>query len=299
MNIKLYNRYTEQFEQEKVYGEAAVEWLYGGGIGSVFAPFLAGKWFSKMYGSLQDTSWSQGKVLPFIENFNINMDEYETTSDDPTKPFSSFNDFFIRKFKPGKREFATGKAMAAPAEARYFGSNCLGENTSVPVKGKFLNPLDMIKDSQYKDRFVGGPFYIARLCPVDYHRYHYPDNGKTLEQFRQHGPLHSVNPLALKFRPSLFLENEREVSILETENFGLLAYIEVGAICVGKIVQSHKEESFGRGAEKGYFLFGGSTVIVLGELGKWELSDDIVNHTRNNVETYIHLGDEIAQAKTE
>jgi phosphatidylserine decarboxylase len=84
------------------------------------------------------------------------------------------------------------------------------------------------------------------------------------------------------------------VTIVQTENFGRLAYIEVGAICVGKIVQSHRwNKPFMRGEEKGYFLFGGSTVIVIGEKGLWKPSQDILTNTINGIETYLHLGQEV------
>ncbi len=130
---------------------------------------------------------------------------------------------------------------------------------------------------------------------MDYHRFHYPDGGYTLDAFPVHGKLHSVNPIALKKRGSIFLENERRVSILETKSFGKLAYIEVGATMVGKIVQTHTGKSFQRGAEKGYFLFGGSTVIVIGEAGKWIPDQDLLENTSNNLETYIKLGSPIAK----
>jgi phosphatidylserine decarboxylase len=109
------------------------------------------------------------------------------------------------------------------------------------------------------------------------------------------GAFDSVNPFALQFKNQIFIQNERYVSILQTENFGRLAYIEVGAICVGKIVQTHRwNKSFLRGEEKGYFLFGGSTVIVLGEKGAWKPSRDICTNTANGIETYLHLGQEVA-----
>ena len=109
------------------------------------------------------------------------------------------------------------------------------------------------------------------------------------------GDYFSVNPLALRFKGDIFIKNERRVSILETKNFGKLAYIEVGATCVGKINQSFDEEnSFNRGDEKGYFLFGASTVVVIGEPGKWKVSEDIVKNSNNNIETYIKIGDTIA-----
>jgi len=107
-----------------------------------------------------------------------------------------------------------------------------------------------------------------------------------------------VNPLALKMKQDILMTNERHVTIVETKNFGKLAYIEVGAVCVGKIVQSQplvKGGSFKRGDEKGYFLFGGSTVIVVGEKGKWKPSQDILDYTKKGMETYIQLGMSVAQ----
>ena len=90
--------------------------------------------------------------------------------------------------------------------------------------------------------------------------------------------------------------NEREVTILETENFGKLAYVEVGATCVGKIQQTHRENTFHRGDEKGMFLFGGSTVIVIGEPGKWVIDDRILKHTENGIEAYLKMGQSIGRA---
>jgi phosphatidylserine decarboxylase len=104
-----------------------------------------------------------------------------------------------------------------------------------------------------------------------------------------------VNPIALRKRGDLLFRNEREVTILETKNFGRIAYVEVGAICVGKIVQTFQgDRDFNRGEEKGYFLFGGSTVIVIGERGSFTLDADLVAKSADGMESLIHLGDGIA-----
>ena len=119
-----------------------------------------------------------------------------------------------------------------------------------------------------------------------------------MDSFPISGQYHSVNPLALKAKPEILIVNERRASILETQDFGKLAYIEVGAAMVGKIVQSHDETAaHHQGAEKGYFLFGGSTVILLGEKGKWAPSSDILENTEAGIETYLHLGEEVAELK--
>ena len=296
--ITIHNRYTNQLEEEKVYGDRMVRFAYGNRVGKSLGRLIASRSLSKLYGLSQDMRYSSRKIAKFMDTFQIRREDYEKGSfpDQPIeKSYRNFNEFFIRKFRPGIREFTQDTSkLAAFSEARYFGHENIHNGLKVPVKGAMLNALDLLGDLELAKEFDGGAFLIARLCPVDYHRYHYPDNGSTLKAFQIKGNYHSVNPLALQFRPDIFMKNERRVSILETENFGKLAYIEVGATCVGKIVQSFDEsKKFSRGDEKGYFLFGGSTVIVYGQKGRWVPSSDIIKNTELGIETYIHLGDEV------
>lgn len=297
--IKYFNRVTGQPEIEKVYGDAFIKFLYTSVAGQRVGTVFTNKYFSKIYGAVQDLPQSHKKVRPFIEKFNIPIDEYEPgtrPSLDVRDSYRTFNEFFIRRFKLGKRPFvAEPDRMPAFAEARYVGFEAINEKGLYPVKGHFLKAKDLIGNDQVSKIFEGGPLLIARLCPVDYHRYHYPDNGRVLDNFRVPGAYDSVNPLALRYKNQIFIKNERHVSILQTENFGRLAYIEVGAICVGKIVQSHRwDKPFLRGEEKGYFLFGGSTVVLLGEKGAWKPSQDIITNTEKGMETYLQLGTEVA-----
>jgi phosphatidylserine decarboxylase len=182
------------------------------------------------------------------------------------------------------------------AEARYLAWPKINDQLHYPVKGNFLNFDLMLANPKWSKIFDQGPMMIARLCPVDYHRFHYPDDGNVIEHWRVQGDLHSVNPLALKYKNDIFCQNERVVSILKTQNFGHLAYIEVGATCVGKIIQSHAwEKSFKRGDEKGYFLFGGSTVILIGEKGKWLPSEDLLSNTQKEIETWVPIGTSVGE----
>lgn len=297
--IQYFNRYSGQIETEKVYGDAFVKAMYKTSLGKILAPIVTSRYLSKAYGQLQSNMFTQLKVPGFVKSYKINLDEYEPGSvqvGNQTLSYRNFNEFFIRKFKPGIRVFEqTLATMPAFSEARYFGHSTINNELKVPVKGKFLGAIELIGDKKLANDFVGGPLLIARLCPVDYHRYHYPDNGTTVKAFQIKGGFHSVNPLALRMKENIFIENERRVAILQTENFGKLAYIEVGATCVGKIVQTFDEDQpFQRGDEKGYFLFGGSTVIVLGEPGFWTPSEDILTNTAKGLETYIKLGDGVA-----
>lgn len=296
MEIKYFNRQNGNVEIEKVYGDGGVKWLYESFSGRILSHSLVRAPLSVLYGYMQNLPTSRNKIPEFVKNFDIKMEDFipeEGRSD--KDPYSSFNQFFIRQFKEGKRNFIADKGiMPAFSEARYFGYESINDDDSVPVKGKFLNSKELLQKEEWIETFKDGPLLLARLCPVDYHRFHFPDNGKVLDNYKVGGLYHSVNPIALKAKEDIFSTNVREVTIMETENFGKLAYVEVGAICVGRIVQSTDLTEFNRGDEKGYFLFGGSTVIVIGEKGKWKPSQDICDNTKNKMETYLHLGVEAA-----
>lgn len=299
--IEFFNRYTNKIEIEKVYGNAFIQFLYNNKFGQLLSPFFNSKFFSQAYGISQDTKKSAKKIPTFIQRFDINTDDYKKGSYSEKSiedSYISFNEFFIRQFNDGLRNFPMSeKKMGAFSEARYYGHSKLSDDLKLPVKGSFIRAKDLISNEKWSSYFEEGPFLIARLCPVDYHRYHYPDNGVTLDSYSIHGQFHSVNPMALKLKQDILIKNERRVSILETENFGKIAYIEVGATCVGKIIQSHDESlKYKKGDEKGYFLFGGSTVIIIGEKGAWNPSSDILENTSKGIETYIHLGDEVASS---
>ncbi len=287
--IHYWNRKEARQEEEAVYGENWIRWIYGTFPGQKLADhLLSRKFLSQLYGKYQSSQLSQHKIAPFIQEFKIPMEEFEKQT------YQNFNEFFIRKFKPEARTFtAISQEFPAFCEARYLAYEQVHETQTFPVKGQYLSPAALLGDVTRARPFEGGPLLLARLCPTDYHRFHFPDEGRILETYSIPGSLQSVNPLALKYKNEIFVTNERQVSIIETKNFGKLAYIEVGALCVGKIVQTHTASSFKRGEEKGYFLFGGSTVIVLGEKGMWKPDADLLQKTQQNQETLVQLGERI------
>lgn len=289
--ITVWNRRKQQIEVEQVYGDAPLRWVYESRLGQGLADRVLSRAFvSQLYGAYQSSVMSSRKIESFIRQFQIPMEEFEEG------PFRSFNDFFIRKFKAGFRPFAEkAEEFPAFAEARYFAFESVSQGQKFPVKGLSLDLSQLLGGEERARPFWGGPLLLARLCPTDYHRFHFPDQGQVLESYRLQGPLHSVNPVALRYRPEILETNERVVSILETQHFGKLAYIEVGALCVGKIVQTHTQSpSFQRGDEKGYFLFGGSTVIVVGQPGRWKIDSDLLEQTQAQRETLVELGQRVA-----
>lgn len=241
-------------------------------------------WLLALY---QNSGWSARQIGPFIKQHGIDMSEYKPVI------YRCFADFFDREFRPGMRPFVSPpNSMAAFAEARYFGWEKLDPDQALPVKGCSLNAEQILGTASRAAPFLDGPILLARLSPMDYHHVHYPDDGTTLDTKQLGRSLWTVQWHALQNQPDILLRNERQIHILQTRNFGRLAFVEVGAMSVGRIVQVHPVAMpFERGDEKSVFKFGGSAIVVFGEPGFWRPADDILHHTTENVETLVRLGD--------
>jgi phosphatidylserine decarboxylase len=297
MEIKFYSRTDKKIIKEDVYGERWVKWFYSLPERKLLHHWLTAQWFSKLCGFWHNLSLSRRQISSFIKNYSINIHQFlPQNGRSEESPYANFNQFFIRRFKPGVRRFVESpEQLPAFAEARYLGYALTNDQISYPVKGDFLKARDLLSNTQWEKYFEGGPMLIARLCPVDYHRFHFPDDGEILVHYTIPGKLHSVSPMAVSKVPDILITNERQVTIIDSQNFGKLAVIEIGAMGVGKIVQTYMGVWARRGEEKGYFLFGASTVILLGEKGRWQPSADITYHSKQGTETLVLLGDVVAQ----
>jgi phosphatidylserine decarboxylase len=296
LDIKYIDRNSGETLCESVSAGFLVKGLYAS-WGRIFTGPMSLPLLSKLVGWYQNRSISRRGIRPFVLKHGIRLEEFSPVHRQGA-PYRNFNEFFIREFSPGQRSFPQeGSIMGAFAEGRYLACSNFDEGTSLPIKGVNLGVRQLMGDSPRANEFIGGPALICRLCPVDYHRFHFPDEGSLGEHYRLGGRFHSVNPLALRCKGDIWFTNERQVSILETAHFKKLAMIEVGAMCVGKIVQIHSRgQQFGRGDQKGYFLFGGSTVIVIGEKGAWSPSEDLLVNTSRGFETLVRLGDRVAKS---
>lgn len=238
----------------------------------------------------QNTRRSARQIEPFIKKHGIDMRDFKPVI------YRSFADFFDREFRPDVRPFVAGPdRMAAFAEARYFGWQRISPNQRFPIKGASLNAEEILGSKDRAAPFADGPILLARLSPMDYHHVHYPDDGTTVDSAHLGRSLWTVQWHALQSQPDILIRNERQINILDTRNFGKLAFVEVGAMSVGRIVQVHPlTTAFQRGDEKSVFKFGGSATIVFGESGKWRPADDILRHTSESIETLVRLGDTVA-----
>ena len=238
----------------------------------------------------QDSPRSCRAIEPFIAKHHIDLSEFKPVI------YRSFADFFCREFRPGVRSFPSNPGdMGAFAEARYFGWPKLNRDQQFPIKGLSLSAERILGDREGAKPFEEGPVILARLSPMDYHHAHYPDEGKTVRVDWKGGPLWTVNWHALLNQPDILFRNHRQVNILETSHFDRLAFVEIGAMSVGRIVQVHRlDQPFVRGDEKSFFKFGGSAIVLFGRTGAWVPSEDIIENTKKGIETRVLLGDVIA-----
>lgn len=294
------DRTSGQRQGEKVYGGRALEFLYGDDFFSrIFGAALLHTLvrrspFSALYGSWQKLPCSKRKIRPFIDAFHVDSSEFL----EPLESFSSFNDFFIRKLKPEARPIAPGKECAIiPADGRYFFYQNINRADGFIVKGKKFDLSALLQDEQRAKKYESGSMMIARLCPTDYHRFHFPCDTVPSQSRLVNGWLYSVNPVAVRKNVKIFTENKRMVTELQTDVFGRVAFVEVGATNVGSINQTyHPGVFYSKGAEKGFFAFGGSALIVLFEPGAITFDPDLLDVTAQGIEVRCLMGQSMGRA---
>ncbi len=284
-----YNRSEKREQTELILGDKMLRLAYSTPARHVLSwPLFGTALFSRLLGWYANRSFSKGRIARTIEELQMDMSDYAI----PEGGFRCFNEFFARKLKPGARPFAP-EGLCSPADCRLLVYPKLEDGVCIPVKGAQFTVAELLNDEQTAKLFKGGTLCVFRLCPSDYHRYHFPDDGRLLKSWRLPGKYHSVHPIALEQRIKVFTTNVRVVSLLELAHFGQAAYIEVGAFGVASITQSFNGSKFKRGDEKGYFTFGGSTIIMLFEPGKVTLDDDILERSAKGIECLVKAGEHI------
>jgi len=288
--IRFYNRYAQALETEQVFGEAWLRFAYENPIGRAGVwLFARRKLFSAYYGWKMNRGRSQRRVLPFIAKYDLNVDEFAKSAFD----YRSFNEFFYRALKPECRPITEGRDVAVlPADGRHLVFPNVEAADGFYVKGSKFSLEDLFADASLANEFAGGAMLISRLCPVDYHRFHFPVEGLPGRAHLISGWLYSVSPIALRRNIGYLVQNKRMLTLIETEAFGRVAMFEVGATNVGSIRQSYVEDrAIAKGEEKGLFAFGGSCVITVFQRGRIQFAADLVEQSAAHIETYARMGD--------
>lgn len=293
--IRYFHRARQAVETEQVYGEGWLRWTYEHGLGRTFLNlFVKRTLLSRYYGWRMSMRASANRVLPFIVDYGLDVDEFAK------KPltFKTFNEFFYRGLRPGARPVAEGDRVAVlPADGRHLAFQNVDAAAGFYAKGQRFDLKAFLGDEALAAKFAGGSMLISRLCPVDYHRFHFPVAGMPDEPRLINGWLFSVSPIALRRNLAYLWENKRMVTLVESPGFGTVAVCEIGATMVGSIFQSFVlGRAVAKGEEKGLFKFGGSMVITLFQPGRIKLDADLVQQTAAGLETYARMGERLGEA---
>lgn len=263
-----------------------LKFLYNTVPGRAVLKVITSPTISKIGGAYMDSRLSTIHIKGFIKNNHIDMSQYEKAK------YESFNEFFTRKILPEKRPVCKDEdALISPCDGRLSAYH-IDSNSQFYIKKSRYSIQDLLQGSKAAVDYNGGICLILRLCVDDYHRYGNIDDGVILENKYIRGKLHTVRPIAVNRYP-VFVQNSREYTIIKTKNFGRVAQIEVGALMIGKIKNHSKSGSVIKGMEKGMFLYGGSTIVLLFEKDTVSIPEKYFEETENDREVIVKYGSKI------
>ena len=264
---------------------AALRFLYESKTGRGLLKLASSRPISQLAGRFMDSPLSKPLIRPFARANGIRMQEYL-----PVR-YDCFNAFFCRPVRKELRPIPdAADAFMAPCDG-LLSVYRITDGLVLPIKQSRYIVKDLLGNDPAAADFRDGVCLVFRLCVQHYHRYAYADDGVIVRKRFLPGELHTVRPIALSALP-VFTRNCREYTVMDTENFGRLAQIEVGAMLVGR-VENYKGAgvSFRRGEEKGRFLYGGSTVVLLLQKDRVEHDAELFENTENGLETPVKLGE--------
>ena len=264
--VKIYHRDSKKLIEEKEYQEELLIFLYKTVIGRCLLKlFVARPWFSNLRARYQKSPESKKDILPFVKEYHVDISDYNIDH------FDSFNDFFTRKRMYGTTTRSNELMAIADSKLSVY---------RVDEKLK-LN----IKNSIYA--------LVFRLAVNDYHRYVFFDDGELISSEFIKGELHTIRPVSEKYK--VYARNSRVVNVMDSKSFGIITQVEIGALLVGKIV-NHNTHMFSRLEEKGYFEYGGSTIVMFFPPNIM-IDEDILRQSQAGYETQVFIGDKIGQRK--
>lgn len=284
MENKIVNRNGEILKSDVT---TSMNFLYENIIGRVILKILVSPIISKIVGGYLNTRFSLWLIQPFVKKNHINLEEYENVR------YKSYNEFFYRQIKDGKRKINKDQnCLISPCDSKvtYYK---IDDQMCFRIKNSLYTIKDLIQNDALAKEYIDGVALVFRLSVDDYHRYCFIDEGKLIQNYKIKGILHTVNPIASYHYP-IYKTNSREVSVLETHHFGQVIYMEVGAMMVGKI-NNLNHTSFKKGEVKGWFEFGGSTVVLLFKKDNVIIDEDIVKYSLQDIEVRVKMGEQIGK----
>ncbi len=290
MDITYINRATGSLETEHPPGEAVLDFLYNNPFGErALLPLARQKFITEWYGKLMDSSASTGKIQPFIDSLDVDLSDVRKK----VSEFTSFNDFFYRKLKPGTR--TVGDGLVSPGDGKLLAFERVSAVNSFYVKGEKFTLREFLQNEALEREYDGCSMVILRLAPRDYHRYHFPYGGIPSAPEDIAGTYYSVSPLALEEHfTEVFTGNKKQLCRFATDGRGEMLIIPVGATMVGSVNPTYRpDRPVSKAAEMGYFAFGGSSVVLLFPAGSFTLDEDLLRNTERQLETAVRMGERI------
>ena len=266
----------------------SVRLLYGTAPGRAVLKLLIRPGLSRLAGRYLDSPLSKWLIAPFIARNGIDMAEYERAD------YASFNAFFVRQKREEYRRLDMEPAhLISPCDG-FLSVHSVKPDGRYRIKGVEYSLDALLVDEALARRYRGGHMCIFRLTPQNYHRYCHIDAGTREGRTIVPGVLHCVRPIACERYP-VYAQNSREYERIRTENFGEIVQMEIGALLVGRICNHPGGKAVRRGEEKGYFEFGGSTIVILFEPERIALDARILEDMRRGAETPVRMGERIGE----
>ena len=293
-SLEYRNRETGALLRERVYAAGQLEFLYGNPIGKLLLKhLLVRRTFSWLYGFSKRSRRSRDQITAFIETLGVDTSEIEK----PIEAYGSLDEFFSRRLRPGARPIDPDPDhLLSPSDGRALAWQRLGDGQLV-VKATRTTVAEMIGDPATAAEFADAAVLLVRLAAADYHRCHFPASGVAHAPQAVGDRLHSVHPIALEAGAPSFA-NYRMRTRIDSDRFGPLLIIEVGALTVGSIVQTFTPSRVERGQEKSYFCFGGSALLMLAKADRITFDDDLTRATADGVESQLRVGTRVAVRRT-
>lgn len=267
----------------------SLKYMYKYRIGKPVRKVMTHPLITAAVGAYMNTAASVKRISTFVEANSIDLDDYEQAD------YKCFNDFFTRRIKPELRPVdMSPDSLISPCDG-YLSVYRINPDSVFIIKDSEYNVFDLVGANSIASEYIGGLCLVLRLGVENYHRYCYIDNGTKSRNYHINGRYHTVQPIAVRKHP-VFVQNTREYTVLHTENFGDVTQIEVGACLVGRIKNHDESCRIHRGKEKGMFMFGGSTIVLLFKDGAVTLPGTVFANTAVGKETPVLYGQKIGQA---
>lgn len=175
---------------------------------------------------------SRAVVGGYSRVYRVDMSQVQSRA----TPYGSFDEFFTRPLTDNARPVASNdNELVSPADGMLQSTGPIESDGAIIVKKQHYNAARLLNDSELAAQLHGGQFAVVYLSPRDYHRVHAPTSGRITEIRGIGGELFPVNSLGQKCTPTLLQDNKRVVVRIDTDTFGPVVVVMVGALIVGRI----------------------------------------------------------------